>query len=49
MPKPTLKDLQSKWLPIYINQPKPQRKADRMPISLQLSIEVLLHPILKRY
>lgn len=49
MKKPTLKELQDKFNAIYIAQPKPDTIRMKIPIALSRSIEVLLHPALKRY
>jgi len=47
--KKTLKQLQDEFNPKYIAQPKPEPIKMRTPLALRLSIEILLHPALKRY
>jgi hypothetical protein len=47
--KKTLKQLQDEFNPKYIAQPKPDQIKMRIPIALSRSIEILLHPALKRF
>jgi len=49
MKKPTLKELQQKWLPIYTSQPKPVQIKPQVCIGLARSVEIVLHPMMKGY
>lgn len=44
--KPTLRELQNKYNPLYISQPKPKSINLFGCIALNQSIEVVLHPYL---